>query len=223
MAKRKKRSASSDPADAEFVRAVGESILACAGDASATNDPMSSLSPSDKREAREVSAGLMGIIIAVKEQQIRLMSEKPIDRAMAEATIAAGGLIDSLVSGTNHPIWRYVSNVGAVNFGPGRRPPSTREYLRRNFIVALVLAVVEAAKRDGIKVTRLAAINELRRIYEDATISAPAVKDWIKNGMVPNAPDMALTMVDEAEKIDDDLSLLERVILKNWVLFKLFG
>jgi hypothetical protein len=223
LAKRKKRSASASPADADFVRAVGESILACVGDAPTANDPTSSLSPSDKLEARDVFAGLMGIIIALKEQEIRIAREKPVDRLAAMANVHACSLIDSLLSGTSHPIWRYVLNVGSVNSGPGRRPPSFREYLRRNFIVALVLAVVEAAKREGKKVSRPAATEELRRVYDDATISAAAVKDWIRNGMVPDAHEMALMLVDQAEKIDDDRSLWERVILENRVSFELFG
>jgi hypothetical protein len=218
--KQRGRSERAEPMEGEFVRAVAE-IFSFAE----VRPNEAALGPDDRLEARTVATGLLGIKLALDQEYLRLNKEKRSANRRADAIAhnLARELFEALILGMSHPIWRYVSNIVSVNFGPGRPPASRREHLRRNFIVHLVFALQEAARRDGKRMTRKEAADMLAQAYDDESFSVTAIKDWTKNGSVSEAKERALELVQHVETIDDDHTLVERIILQNWQNFQLLG
>jgi hypothetical protein len=205
-----------DPIDAEFVDAV-TGLYHLAIDQIQPGKKFSSLSKDDQFEARSVATGLI-VIRQLLDQEMR--KQKGAVETARKGILLAYELLDALVTGTSGPIRRYVSHLGSVKNGPQRAPPNTFITQRRDYIVGLVFALQESAKRDGKKMTRDKAsfiVSDSCR-FSDHSYSVDTIKGWIKNRAAPGANAVASDLIKTAESKDDGRPLTDRVfdVGRNW-------
>jgi hypothetical protein len=161
------------------------------------------LNPDDRVDAFEVAIGLIAM-------------RKAIDMLPPNSdgsVVHASDLLDALVDRTNSSASRFVYSIHLTHRG---NPPASSGTLHNRAIFAgIVLALQEAAKRDGEKLSRKKAVERAKakcrkpsyRSYTDQ-----ALKGWISRGEVPDADDYCRLIIQEAEGRGADRSFTSRVI-----------
>jgi hypothetical protein len=190
-------------ADANFVKVVA-AIYHCIIDDTAMVPEWKLLSGDDQLAAREVGAGLVAIHRALEKYPPEGIEG---DNVWIEPRSCAYKLLRALVDRTSGPAWRYVSNISLSRIG---RPP-----VDDSVFVGIVFALQEAAKRDGKRLSRKAAVTVAKAEcpqFSDTSYTDQAIKGWITRGKVPDADDYRRHIIRQVEDMSDDRSFTSRVI-----------
>jgi hypothetical protein len=90
----------------------------------------------EKREVREVAFALAALRKLIDGAYTKVkLPDLP-----ETALVAASDLLDSLVTGTNHPIWRFIED-GKSRKRPNRAPTSSIQKLRQGFVIGILRAL----------------------------------------------------------------------------------
>lgn len=189
--------------DVNFVRTVA-GIYHCIINRADMVSEWKLLDGNEQLLAREVAAGIVAI-----HRAIDLYNPVEDDGVWVNSKLCAWKLLEALVGRTDTAAWRYISNVRSVQRG---RPPAAGGDRAR--FVGIVLALQEAAKRDGVKLSRKNAVAQAKTKcgFLDQSFTDQAMKHWIARGVVPDASDYQRLIIRQAEEMTDDRPLTSRVI-----------
>jgi len=204
---RRARVATPTSADADFVRVVQwiyRSGVTYGQNSVTTNGvpirEWGAFSEEERINAFDVAVGLVGIRDAIDTQP------------PGEAKFYAGTLLEALVGRTNTPASRFVYSIRSAQRG---LPPAAFETkARRAKFTGFVLALQEAAKRDGGRLSRKDAVAKANTEcpFSDQSYTVQAIKKWIARGEVSDADDYRHLIIREAEDMGDDRPFVSRVI-----------
>jgi hypothetical protein len=161
------------------------------------------LSHADQIQALHVAIGLIAM-----RKAIEMLPPDPDGSA-----VRAGELLDALVDRTSSSASRFVYNIHLTQ--RGLPPASIATQLERSRFAGIVLALQEAAKRDGEKLSRKEAVERAKAKCRQSSYRSytdQALKGWIARGEVLDADDYRGLIIREAGELSGGRSLTSRVI-----------
>jgi len=134
------------------------------------------------REVREVAFGLA----AIRSLIDRAVKQVGLSALPETALVAASDLLDALMKGTSHPIWRYIRE-GKSRKRANKAPASLIDNMRRAYVVGILRSL------QGDVQPRLSRRNAARKLAEcapaiGATLTANQIIGWDKS-FSERAPD----------------------------------
>jgi hypothetical protein len=161
------------------------------------------LNPDDRVEAYKVALGLIAV-----RKAIDVLPPDP-----DGSVVGAGDLLEALTKRTNSSASRFVYNIHLTHRG---NPPANWIAQRdRATFTGIVLALQEAAKRDGEKLSRKKAVELAKTKCRQSSYFSytdQALKGWIARGEVPDADEYRRLIIERAEDLGSDRTLTSRVI-----------
>ena len=134
----------------------------------------------DRKGAQSVARGLC-VLRRLLNQELK---RGDINHDEAADAMHAQQVLDCLTGGGDGPMRRYAAHLGAASQS---QAPNRTERLKRSFVVGLVLAIQEAAKREGKTLSRRKATEMVLQTCPFIAKSRNTVEGWITHATAPEA------------------------------------
>jgi hypothetical protein len=166
----------------------------------------------DDLQVRQVAFGLAAIQQLIDQEAKRQLKAPLRDGLTATGLAEAMQIIDALVTGRDHPIQRYVSDLHTAKFRANAAPPSSLERLGRGMVTGAIWALTEKA---GFSSEAAARRFVCRHLSGDRPLGEGEVKGWgrrFRETEDPLPKAAGTHLVERAAALPSDIDLEHRII-----------
>ncbi len=178
-----------------------------------------SLNGTVDREVRQVGYGL-ALLRLLTDQCAKKLQRRSATQRASSAIREAEGILDALVTGTNHPIFRHIASLRSARFRPQKAAANITMRRRRACVAGFILAYQKAANVKESEAARVVvkaccqskefALGEAKSIVKWILRSSPEDVQFYRDQIMTRAKEMnSMTKVPR----DLEVSLADRVRL----------
>jgi hypothetical protein len=165
------------------------------------------------QEAWQVALGLVSIEWLVNDGWRRALQERDLDRALETGVLEAKAILDALLTGQSHAVWKYIAAIQTGSIRSQRAAPAHFESDGRAAIVGLVRAYEQSA---GIK-RKIVAVRTVLAHYQplELPLTVDQVRTWdkrLRDAKDPAPDTYAAMILQQAERLPTSETLPLRVL-----------
>jgi hypothetical protein len=158
------------------------------------------------RDVRKVAFGLAALRNAINEFLPKFATDPDVYRLPSSGLVDAAAILDALISGEDHSIWKHIESLQSGGYRPGRAPKVETERRRQAIAGGLVLALNQSCLLSYRKASLLI-VSGIRS--QDFSFTDRQLRKWKDH---PEAPGCAEKIIEISRTVPGANNEIERIM-----------